>query len=217
MMDKDDKYVVIKDIDHKSYIIDFANPKDLRNYVAWFFMDIHDNWTLYDVTGQETFYDYKSLSFYQDTKYTYFFSLICMCYIINTRYFPEHVNLRYLTLDSRILEYWGLSLVLVFLIGFAIFLRLYRKQTQIVLPQQASILARESKVSKKTFGFVCLFFSIIIVLGLMMGILDSNYLNLFVFGGVPLYSVVFIKFGNFLDMKKKYYIVETEGVVDGSA
>jgi len=230
MMDKDDKYVVIKDvkrinvryyliqIDNKSYIIDYVNPKDLRNYVAWFFISINKEWKLYDVTGKEKNYVVKSPPLYQNPIRTVLLFILIICYIINIESASAKINLRELTRDPRIIQYWGLAVGFVLAIGLVIITILYYKETDIILTKQSQKLVRYYNPSKRFliltwFGPVGLF-----ILMLVMGILDGNYANLIAYGGVPLYTLVFSKFVSFLDIKRnKYYIVENEGVVDGSA
>jgi hypothetical protein len=161
MMDKDDKYVVIKDvkrinvryyliqIDNKSYIIDYANPKDLRTYFSWIFIASNNQWKIYDVTGKERDYSVKSSGPYQNRFLTVFVFLLMICYIINIDSAPAHLNLRALTMDTRIVQYWPLSILFVFAIGFALFLILYRKQTEVNRPKQSQILIRNYRIPRK--------------------------------------------------------------------
>jgi len=203
MMDKDDKYVVIKDV---------------KRINVWIFIASNNQWKIYDVTGKEKDYVVKSPPLYQNPIPTALVFIFTICYIINIESAPANINLRNLTMDVKITQHWGGAVGLVFAIGFAIFMILYRKRTDVGLPKQSQILVRDFTLSRTWILCFWVFFPVIFICGVGMGIVDGNYANLLFYGCVPLYSVLFVKFVSFLDIKRnKYYIVENEDVVDGSA
>jgi len=193
-------------INNNAYIIDFANPKDLRNYFSWIFLDTNKKWNIYNVTGYESNYDVKDM-----TVSMWLVPLILISsYILNVRFSPRYLNLRYLTRDIRIIQYWPLAIGFIFLLGFIFFMLFYTRKTEIQLPEQSKVLVRSYRLTQKRdiiFGqLMCLF---AISGGLFVGIIDGNYLHLVVLGGGPLYTMLFVKFGNFLDIKRnRYYIIE---------
>jgi hypothetical protein len=177
-MDSERKYVVIKDvkrinvryyliqIDNKSYIIDFANPKDFKIYFFWIFIASNNQWKIYDVSGKEKEYITKSPALFQNLFSTILLFLVMICYIINVDSAPAHINLRQLTMDSRIVQYWPLSIAFVFTIPFIIGIILYRKETDLILVEKSEILVLDDRRSKKMIIYMWCVLPLLFISGL---------------------------------------------------
>jgi hypothetical protein len=190
------RYYLIK-IDGKSYIIDYANPKDLKTYFPIAFPRMNQEWRIYDVTSNEQKYNAKWLPFYQRPKYIRLLALSVISYLINIRYFPPSLNFRYLMMDKRIVEHWYVSLCVILLGAFAIFMWLYTRPTEIELPKASQWLVREYPLSKISLIVLSLVvFPFLNIAGLFLGIVSSNYVQLFVFGIFPFYSFLFTRFSD---------------------
>jgi len=179
MMDSERKYVVIKDvkrinvryyliqIDNKSYIIDFANPKDFKIYFFWIFIASNNQWKIYDVSGKEKEYITKSPALFQNLFSTILLFLVMICYIINVDSAPAHINLRQLTMDSRIVQYWPLSIAFVFTIPFIIGIILYRKETDLILVEKSEILVLDDRRSKKMIIYMWCVLPLLFISGVL--------------------------------------------------
>jgi hypothetical protein len=173
------RYYLIK-IDGKSYIIDYANPKDIRTYFSSLFP--YDKWKIYDVTEHETKYDIKNLFFHQTDKYDTLCKFIYNSYILNVTLFPKALNIWYVTKDSRIVQYWQFTIALIFLSVLLLFMVLYFQQTSIRLPKKSELLVNGHKSSMQRIILKRLVIPILLTLSMLWAITSSNYAHLLLFG-----------------------------------
>jgi len=155
------------------------------------------------VSGKEKEYITKSPALFQNLFSTILLFLVMICYIINVDSAPAHINLRQLTMDSRIVQYWPLSIAFVFTIPFIIGIILYRKETDLILVEKSEILVLDDRRSKKMIIYMWCVLPLLFISGVGMGIVDGNYANLIFYGGGILYLITFFKFVSFLDIKCK--------------
>jgi len=204
------RYYLIK-IEDKSYIIDFANPKDKRTYFPLSFHANNQQWKIYDVSGNEDKYKQKKMSFYQNSKYIRCLGSIVLLYMVNIRFFPEFLNLQYVTRDVRITQHWQLTVLIILFIVVSIFAMLYLQQTEITVPKDYKMLGRLHRPSiMATILVVYLVMPCIIIGGMLLGILANNYAQLLVLGVWPLSAVIFMRFESFLKLTDTYQIFEKE-------
>jgi len=203
------RYYLIK-IEDKSYIIDFANPRNIKTYFPLLFPLSNHQWALYDVTNSKNKYQAKSLPLYQTSAYRLTLKKIVYVYLINIMLFPEALNVHFLTKNKRIGEHWLSSLLFILFGAFIIFGVLFFQQTNISLPQMQKLLMRKKGTpSKRILGYFILIVGILSCL--LIGIGGSSYSQLFVFGVLPLYSLLFNRFEGFLDIETDtYQIFEKE-------
>jgi hypothetical protein len=207
------RYYLIK-IEDKSYIIDFANPKDLRHYFFIYFPKSYSEFKIYDVSGDEGKYIEKPPTFFQNTAYGPIVIKIMTAYMANIVLFPRFLNIWYLTKDSRIVEYLEITLIVLFLVPFVSFLLLYFQRTEISLSEHSKMLVLID--DKYKLNMTDRIFSYYIVLpGLIgfcifWGLLSSSYVHLLIFGIIIPCSVLFLWFSGSPSMTRKFHIIEKE-------
>lgn len=109
------RYYKIK-VGEKFYIMDYSNPKDIKNYFSGLFPNVYTKWKIYDYIHHEAYNHSKELK-----KKNKEWSLILFTlYLVNVMFFPERYNLSDLTYNPRILENWKLVIFLVFFGGLII-------------------------------------------------------------------------------------------------
>lgn len=85
----DIRYWLIE-IQGKKFIIDYSNPRDLRNYFSGLFPELNTEWKIYDISNYEgKISTMKSKLFKTNRKYTrkiyLLITLISILYLLNTR------------------------------------------------------------------------------------------------------------------------------------
>jgi len=203
------RYYLIR-IDGKSYVLDFSNPRDLRNYFAVYFPNVNRQWSIYDVTGNEESYKAKKLRLYKQPEYEWLGGLIFILCLLSMTICPEFLNIRYLTQDEIIAEYWKLVLGIIFMGAVGIFMCLAGKRTDVGLSEKTKnqCLVREYSLPMKTRILSYIGGPLISGCGLFVGISASTYADVLLFAVFPLYSIIFMKFGTFLDPKITYQITD---------
>ncbi|MEY8443310.1 hypothetical protein AALA52_03495 [Lactococcus ileimucosae] len=205
------RYFLIK-LQGKSYIIDFSNPKDIRNYFPGFFPDVNRSWKIYEVTGKENQYDIKPLPLYLKQNSGWSVLVIYILYLVNIGLFPKSLNIWDLTYDQRIAQNWEMVVLLIFCGAAVIFGLLYSRKTKINLTESYKILVpvdKEELTAKKRSFSIFIGLPIFIIILLTISISSSSYSQLFMFGVFPIYSLLFNRFGSFLDIRtNKYQIKE---------
>jgi hypothetical protein len=200
----------------KSYIVDFSNPRDIRSYFSGFSLKINNKWRLYDVSGQEAAYNPKPLFWQYKTGYDIIWRFIYMGYLINVGFFPEWLNVWDLTRDMRISEHWEVTVLVVCLIACGIGIALGMQRTKIILPEKELVLSRvhnyRCKVSLRLHvAFAYLKAWVFFILCFIWGLYAANYAHLILFGILPCYGLLFVKFTDGIDkVHHRYQIVEKE-------
>jgi uncharacterized membrane protein (TIGR01218 family) len=211
------RYYLIK-IGDKSYILDFANPKDLRQYFFMYFPKCCSEFNIYDVSGDEKKYDAKPLPFFRSDASGPITSFIIKSYIVHIFLFPRFLNILYLTKDRRIVEHWGVTLFVIFFVIFVIFLLLYFSRTKIDLPTQSSFLVPLEDVKirpsdRRVILYIAL--PVVIFFSVFWGISISSYVHLLVGGILFPSAILFMRFGGVPSMTRKFHIIEKEELMNG--
>jgi len=195
-------------------VLDFSNPRDLRNYLIGFFPKLNHEWRIYDVTGNEEKYDAKAMFWQYTVGYNIIVWLIYGTYLINVSIFPEWLNVWTLTVDVRIIEYWELTVLTVFAIAFAIACLLAVQRTDIELPNNEQRLLRVPKGKRKsrvTVGLIYIVAWIFFITPLFFAIMTVNYANVIMLGALPIYMWIFTKFTDGIDIvTPTYQIIDKE-------
>jgi len=203
------RYYLIK-IEDKSYIIDYANPKNIKNYFSVVFLKNHSQWRIYDVTGKEQDVKAKPLPFYQTDTCWRMIGCVYLAYLLHIIFLPK-LNIWSLTIDSGILYNWELILAGILCGAVAIFIVLYRQKTKIQLPQQTSVLIRKHVPAVLVRILAGGAFFVYATVPLLLGIVTASYANLFLISIGVTYMLIFIKFIRFVDIKRnRYRIIEDE-------
>jgi hypothetical protein len=208
------RYYLIK-IQGKSYIIDYANPKDIRNYFFELFPVMNNMWEIYDVTESESKYEAKNLHMYQTPKLQSGIRRTYLLYILHIVNFPKNFNIHYLTINPQILIYGQLIALGILLIAIGFGVVLYFQRTNILLPNNAKFLVRKrASLDSQSLKIIIMRYLVVSLcfIGLLyLGILGSSYAQLIMFSVIPIYLLIFNKFLKVLDIKTdKYHIIEKE-------
>ncbi|OFI50248.1 hypothetical protein BG261_09005 [Floricoccus tropicus] len=195
------------------YIADYSNPKDLRQYIPGMFQELQDHTTVYDVTGHEEEYNAKPLRWYQKSRNQKLIYLIAVAYTFNAVAFPDKLNLAMLTYDPRIVANWKLIILLIVISSLFIIVYLYFKKTYVDLEgKDEYLLVPSTNIPIKASKFKRLFFYIIFLICisamLFIGIGSSSYTQLILFGLIPIYTTIFTRFLNFVDINNTKYHIE---------
>jgi len=201
------RYYLVK-IAGKSYILDFANSRSIKNYFPVYFLNMSRRWQIYDVTGNESIYDAKPLPWYLDQKKEWISLPLALIYLSNIAFFPDYLNIGILTKDTRIAEYRETTLLFILVGAVIVFIWLFFRPTTIPLPDTAKelVLANTPPLDELVFGFLGT--PLFVGSGLVVGIFTSTYATLLTFAVYPLYLVLFGKFWTFLKPTNIYYMRE---------
>jgi ABC-2 type transport system permease protein len=220
----------------KYYVIDYSNPRDIRNYFPIIFPKLNTEWKIYDVTkDKDTIPFLKTKLFGTDrekNKKVYNWTLFgSILYILNIKLFPKFLNIHYLTYDPRIRQNWQLILGLM-LLSLIVTVVILMSLRQVKLPidkDKALILkqinVKEMELAQKhklkwyvrwtqalpgplKWGLTLIF----IVGSLLLGVATSSYSQLLFFGIIPWYVFFESKFLGFIPISEgpKYQIIEKE-------
>lgn len=208
----DERYYLIK-LNRKYFVVDFANPRDVRYYFPLHIPKIAHEWTAYDVTGEEEKYPTKSKPFIFRKKFVNIFALVYGLYVITLVLFPRF-NLSALTYDERILNNWILVLIVIGAGALLVFLKLFfYKQSRINLVNKKKYLVKVSGHQELTWtkriGIAYIALPLFLVMLVAFGLANSSYSQLVAFIVLPLFLVLFGRFTGFPDTtKQKFEITE---------
>jgi uncharacterized membrane protein (TIGR01218 family) len=204
------RYYLIE-VHGKWYIIDFSNPRDMRNYFQPFFPALNHKWAIYDVTNSKDECHAKDLRWFQGAKGANFVCAVYIFYLVNVTLFPPNINMAKLTYDPRISQHWifvlllliiSIVLIAVILCSLKSIIRLDDKPSytlELVRNHDTKQIASRMPVMVSAIIIVFVFFF------LFIGIGGSSYSQLLMFAVFPLYSMVFGKFSGFLVSKNNRY------------
>ncbi|HEN5849700.1 TPA: hypothetical protein U6609_001980, partial [Streptococcus agalactiae] len=109
------RYYLIR-INKEYYIIDYSNPKNVKNYFTAYFSNNY--WEVYNVTTDYKKFKKQNFDLHQLEKY---FITIMFIYMLNMIFFPKVLNLSQLTRSSIIDEipflWLGLGLAISIIIA----------------------------------------------------------------------------------------------------
>lgn len=228
----DIRYYLIK-VHEKYYVIDYSNPRSIKNYFPGLFKETINQWKIYDVTDIKDNIKMKKSFFYRiqynvQTKIDWI-SIIFILFLLNGMLFPESINFMNLTYSPQIFQQWKLVLFLI-IIGYfvGVFFLICTKQSKLPLNETDSFILKQVKIEKKDKKryhawfeqlpnairwIMSVFFVIPFFVALGIGRpQSSNYVQLFFLGVIPLYSLVFASFISFkpLENKRKYQIIKSK-------
>lgn len=192
------RYYLIK-IQGEKYIIDYSNPRKLRNYFYSFeFVRNKDEWEIYKLKDQNSKIRVWPKSIYTTITRIYIFLIF---YPIITGWFlPRSINIVKLSYDERITANFKMVLFIMMLgaicIGFV--LNFLNKISHFEFEFSKESILQKEKIPKKhrlwslmkNIGANIVLYSMFILLGFG----GSNYVNLIVFGFIGVYMFVFTKF-----------------------
>ncbi|BDR59410.1 hypothetical protein [Xylocopilactobacillus apicola] len=215
----------------KDYILDYSNPRDLRNYfMGTFYYKNSLQWKAYDVTHCReqipVIKDYYKI----EQRARLIEGVIGILYMINIFCFPKSLNISYLTYDPRIRSNWKLIIMILLVISLVlIFILASLKQYQLPVAKDEYLIlkqtnykelnakdAAESKFYIRWFYKIPPFLQslvagVLFVMGIFIfGVIRSNFGDL-IFFVIYMYCVIFL--GRFLffipaHKNKKYTILE---------
>ena len=190
----DNRYYLIE-VHNRLYVIDYFNPKDIRNYLWRFNAYNNTEYLIYDVTEQVEQYELKPFNIWLEN-FRKVFDIVSIALVFWLLFFPpKFAN------NPMIFSSWRIILILFFIGALLIFLvlNLGMDKTLKFNFQDALLLRATIKENKK--GSNSSFFKVIqhlitfILLFsgcLFIGIFNSNYLTLLLFTFIGGYSILFI-------------------------
>ncbi|BDR59417.1 hypothetical protein [Xylocopilactobacillus apicola] len=215
----------------KDYILDYSNPRDLRNYfMGTFYYKNSLQWKAYDVTHCreqipviKDYYKIEQLARLID-------GVVAIFYFTNILLFPKPLNISYLTYDPRIRRNWKLIIMILLVISLVlIFILASLKQYQLPVAKDNYLILKQTnykelndKDAAESKFYIRWFYKIppflqrlisglfLIIGPVLVGINSSSYGSLFVFT-ICIYYIIFL--GRFLffipaHKNKKYTILE---------
>lgn len=223
----DVRYYLVK-VNNSWYIIDYSNPKNIRNYFPGLFPKVLTEWKIYHISDEKN-RDFleknlvKKIMRRNKSKVNWFV-LFAIVYILHCVLFPKDINIAYLTYDSRIAQNWPLvvSIILLFLLVIVLCL-ISLKQTKLPINGEQALILKQINTQNIEVKWYLRWFMklpnpirwgismmIFIPIFFFIGIGGSSYSQLLVFAILPVYSIFLGKFISFLPMKdnRKYQIIE---------
>ena len=209
----DNRYYLIE-VHNRLYVIDYFNPKDIRNYLWGFFPKHFLSYNIYDVTDRSDRYKIKSnpkwLSVLKSINASSFISLVVALWLL---FFPPTF-----AHNDKIPQFW-LPILVVFVVGLLLiitFLNLGLDKSIDLEQLDHKIISPTTVIkSEKTYLPEKLAKFIFFVLGLsacfIVGILTSNYFTLFFFTFVGGYALILYPY--FIEIilnKYKFQIKNTQ-------
>ena len=190
----DFRYYVIE-VHNKYYIIDYANPKDIRTYFSGLFPKYNTDYKIYDITETRSQYKIKDIPWYFKELYSIIEYGILILFLIFLL-IPNNLNPVRLLYSHAIVENWAICLVIIFIVALLIILFLIKHSNGIEdFPDSLKEKEKVLKMSSKTISDL-----VSILLGvpacLFIGIVSSNYFFLIVFGFLGTYQMLLSRFLN---------------------
>ena len=215
----DIRYYKIK-IRGKYFIVDYSNPRDIRNYFPGLFPEVTSKWNLIPVELIKNTERINGIIKIRNGKVKWEV-IAFLVYLFNVMFFPNKYNLSNLTYHSNIRENWLLTMILVFTGAIVIFLCLFiigsKYKFDGVVNSYLIKIENENKKHSSKVNLIRIFnwlvsYTLIIVLFGLVGIGSSSYSQLIVFFIIPIYGLLFSKFLTFepIRSKSKYKIIEKE-------
>ncbi|EPU21731.1 hypothetical protein SAG0135_04100 [Streptococcus agalactiae LMG 14609] len=198
------RYYLIR-INKEYYIIDYSNPKNVKNYFTTYFSNNY--WEVYNVTTDYKKFKKQNFDLHQLEKY---FITIMFIYMLNMIFFPKVLNLSQLTISPIIDEIPFLWLGLGLAISIIIALILIITEKKINLTTYKKVILYSHK--KNNSSIVKGFFSELMIYTpfWILAFMGSSFLNLCIFG----YCLSnYVRFSRFIVFQpslngKNYFIEE---------
>lgn len=213
------RYYVIE-LHNRFYIIDYANPRDIRNYFPGFFPKHNRQYTIYDITDTRDQYIIKSLPWWQRSGHQLIESWAAAIWIIVGIVLLHSLGI-YFVHNDDILPFWKFLLLLHIITISTIIFSLNRTSetpSQLFTEKSYKIerkpqLRYISKRKKVRTGPVAEAMQILI--GLPIGFiftLNRDYM-IMLFGFIGFYNIFFIRFLNLFDIlsMNKFVFLKEEG------
>lgn len=209
-----DSRFYLVEINKRFYLIDYSDPKDFRNYLVPFFPETISTWSAYDVTqDKEVFTEGKIWTIFEKFKQMIFWFFIF--FIINSLFFPKSLRLSQWTANIELAKHW---IPIVFCVFGGIFiiiliLRLLTNEVQGLQKYPTFRLQTTSTTARSKMNIVLKGIMLSLVTYptlLIIGIGGNNYIQLFLFGFIGTYCLIFVKFIEFQPImgRKKMYLEE---------
>lgn len=208
----DNRYYLIE-VHNRLYVIDYFNPRDVRNYLWGFFPKHFSSYNVYDVTDISDRYKIKSnpkwLSVFKSINASSFISLVVTLWLL---FFPptfaHNDKIPQLWLPILVVFVVGLLLIITFLnLGLDKSIDLGKLDRKIISPTTV-IKSEKTYLPEKLAKFISF------VLGLsacfLLGILTSNYFTLFFFTFVVGYA--FILYPYFIETTLNKYKFQIKNI-----
>lgn len=211
------RYYVIE-LHNRFYIIDYANPRDIRNYFSGFFPKHNRQYTIYDITDSKDHYAIKSLPWWQTSGHQLIELWSAAIWLVVSAILSL-LGINFIHNDD-ILVFWKFLLLLyITSIGAIIFSlnRTSETPSQLVTEKSYRVerkpqLRYVSKKRKARTGPVGEAMQILIGLPVcFIFTLNRNYMVM-LFGFIAVYSILFIRFLNLFDVlsRNKFIFLEEE-------
>lgn len=211
------RYYVIE-LHNRFYIIDYANPRDIRNYFSGFFPKHNRQYTIYDITNSKDQYAIKPLPWWQTPEHQ-FIEVWSVAIWLVVSAILSLLGINFIHNDD-ILAFWKfLPLLYITSIGIIIFNinRTSKTPSQLVTEKSYRVerkpqLRYVSRKRKTRTGPVGEAMQILIGLPIcFIFTLNRNYMVM-LFGFIAVYSILFIRFLNLFDVlsRNKFIFLEEE-------
>ena len=213
----DTRYYLVR-IHNQEYILDYANPRDVRTYLSGLFPKFNTEYSLYGFDDKLKD-DISAVALYS----TFTGSIvenISGLFLILLFILPKSINPIAWFYNKTILQNWYIYLlfILIGLVGIITFLIMKTKKVEpYIHKNNVLIIKRVEPLKKQRFAFPqkasdFLGYLLGIPICLLFGIITSNYLLLLISGFIAFYQLIFFRFTNFSSntRKYKYSIIESE-------
>lgn len=211
------RYYVIE-LHNRTYIIDYANPRDIRNYFPGFFPKHNRQYMIYDITDTKGQYAIKTVPWWQSPNHRLIELWSAVSWLVGVAIL-SFLGINFVHNDN-VLIFWKFVLLIgVISISLIIFSLNRISETPSQLFQEKSYkierkpqLRYVSKKRKAKTGPVGDFFQQLIGLpASLIFMLNKNYL-IMLLGFIAAYSILFIRFINIFDMlsMNKFIFLEEE-------
>lgn len=207
------QYYKIK-INNKFYLLDYSNPKNLKNYFINSFSNVEIKWHIYDIENI-TEDEYMSSKRYNlGSKLYKWISCFIIFILLNSILFPSSLNLSKLTKDTIIMDNWILIVLLVLLgslLLIILLISLNKPKVKLSSKEQQIILQVADKKRNQTaiIVFSAVFYILLLLSTISLGIIVSSYVSIIAFTFLGSYLLIFNKFFQ-CTLKGKYQIIDKE-------
>ncbi|HFI0037187.1 TPA: hypothetical protein ACGOWL_000311 [Streptococcus suis] len=211
------RYYVIE-LHNRFYIIDYANPRDIRNYFSGFFPKYNRQYTIYDITNSKDQYAIKPLPWWQTPEHQFIELWSVIIWLVAAAILSSF-GINFIHNDA-FLPFWKFLLLLYLTSTGAIVINLIlnsktptqlrtEKSYRIERKPQLRYVSTKRKTRTRPVGE-----AMQILIGLpicFIFTLNRNYMVM-LFGFIAVYSILFIRFLNLFDVlsRNKFIFLEEE-------
>ncbi|HFZ9916782.1 TPA: hypothetical protein ACGMFC_001179 [Streptococcus agalactiae] len=187
------------------YILDYANPKNYKDYLVGLFPERLNSYDIFDVTDDKNIFLKKGKNYKVTTKGATIFLFL---YLIHITIFPNNINLAYLTRSEYIYNHISLFLILniIIFIGILLYLNMTTKEIELSKYESRKLFNSKPRNRKWLTYISSLIISYLALW--ILAIFGTNYCNLILFGFIFSNCLLLIKFIEFQPSLngKIYYI-----------